>query len=50
MFAITGITGKVGGEVARSLLAGNQPVRTVVRGLVKAKPGHSLAATSCGYQ
>ena len=33
MFAITGITGKVGGEVARNLLAGNQPVRAVVRDL-----------------
>src|SRR5207247_9994932 len=47
MFAITGITGKVGGEVARNLLAGNQPVRAVVRDLRKAKLGHSLAATSC---
>ena len=35
MFAITGITGKVGGEVARNLLAGNQPVRAVVRDLRK---------------
>ena len=30
MFAITGITGKVGGEVARALLAAHQPVRAVV--------------------
>ena len=27
MFAITGITGNVGGEVARNLLAAGQPVR-----------------------
>ncbi len=38
MFAITGITGKVGGEVARNLLAGNQPVRAVVRDLRKGEP------------
>ena len=31
MFAITGITGNVGGEVARNLLAANRPVRAVVR-------------------
>jgi len=31
MYAITGITGNVGGEVARSLLAVNQTVRAVVR-------------------
>jgi NAD(P)H dehydrogenase (quinone) len=31
MFAITGITGKVGGEVARTLLAAGQPVRAVMR-------------------
>jgi len=38
MFAITGITGKVGGEVARNLLAGSQPVRAVVRDLRKGEP------------
>jgi len=42
MFAITGITGKVGGEVARSLLAGNQPVRAVVRDLRKGEPWAQL--------
>ena len=31
MFAVTGITGNVGGEVARNLLAAGQPVRAVVR-------------------
>jgi uncharacterized protein YbjT (DUF2867 family) len=31
MFAITGITGKVGGEVARNLLAAGKQVRAVVR-------------------
>jgi NAD(P)H dehydrogenase (quinone) len=31
MFAVTGITGNVGGEVARNLLAAHQPVRAVVR-------------------
>jgi NAD(P)H dehydrogenase (quinone) len=31
MFAVTGITGNVGGEVARNLLAAKRPVRAVVR-------------------
>ncbi len=31
MFVVTGITGKVGAAVARSLLSANQPVRAVVR-------------------
>ena len=31
MYAITGMTGKVGGAVARTLLAAGQPVRAVVR-------------------
>ena len=48
MFAITGITGNVGGEVARNLLAAGQPVRAVVRDLTKgetwSKSGCSLAA------
>jgi NAD(P)H dehydrogenase (quinone) len=35
MFAITGITGNVGGDVARTLLAAKQPVRAVVRDLRK---------------
>ncbi|MEZ2222962.1 NmrA family NAD(P)-binding protein [Rhizobium sp. RCC_161_2] len=36
MFAITGITGKVGGEVARTLLAAGQAVRAVLRDDAKA--------------
>ena len=44
MFAITGITGKVGGEVARNLLAGNRPVRAVVRDLHK---GEAWARRGC---
>jgi len=35
MFAITGITGNVGGKVARNLLAAGQPVRAVVRDVRK---------------
>jgi uncharacterized protein YbjT (DUF2867 family) len=36
MFAVTGITGNVGGEVARALLAANRPVRAVIRNPAKA--------------
>src|ERR1700722_15052530 len=36
MYAITGITGKVGGAVARSLLAEGLPVRAVLRDEAKA--------------
>ena len=36
MYAITGITGKVGGAVARALLAAGQPVRAVVRDAARA--------------
>ena len=38
MYAITGITGKVGGIVARTLLAAGLPVRAVVREPGKGKP------------
>jgi NAD(P)H dehydrogenase (quinone) len=38
MFAITGITGNVGGEVARNLLAADRPVRAVVRDARKGEP------------
>ena len=37
MFAITGITRQVGGEVARNLLAARQTVRAVVRDVGKGK-------------
>ena len=37
MFAVTGITGNVGGEVARNLLDAGQPVRGVVRETRKAE-------------
>lgn len=36
MYAITGITGKVGGALARQLLAVGQPVRAVVRDIERA--------------
>ena len=36
MYAITGITGQVGGALARSLLAEGQPVRAVLRDTAKA--------------
>jgi uncharacterized protein YbjT (DUF2867 family) len=44
MYAITGITGKVGGVVARALLAGGQPVRAIVRDVEK---GRAWAALGC---
>jgi NAD(P)H dehydrogenase (quinone) len=37
MYAITGITGKVGGAAARTLLAAGQPVRAVVRDAAKGR-------------
>jgi len=37
MYAITGVTGKVGGAVARNLLAAGRPVRAVLRDANKAK-------------
>src|SRR6202046_2691419 len=37
MFAITGVAGKVGGAVARSLLAQGQKVRAVVRDAEKGR-------------
>jgi uncharacterized protein YbjT (DUF2867 family) len=42
MYAITGITGKVGGAVARNLLAAGKPVRAVLRDASKAKPWADL--------
>jgi NAD(P)H dehydrogenase (quinone) len=44
MYAITGITGKVGGELARTLLAAGHPVRAIVR---DAKKGEEWAARGC---
>lgn len=44
MFVITGITGKVGGEVARTLLAAGKPVRAVVR---EASKGDVWAKFGC---
>src|SRR5215470_3891432 len=44
MYAITGITGKVGGALARTLLAAGQPVRAVVRDAGK---GRSWAEKGC---
>ena len=37
MYAITGVTGKVGGAVARNLIAAGRPVRAVLRDIAKAK-------------
>jgi uncharacterized protein YbjT (DUF2867 family) len=44
MYAITGITGKVGGALAATLLAAGLPVRAVVRGCTK---GAAWAARGC---
>jgi uncharacterized protein YbjT (DUF2867 family) len=52
MYAVTGITGKVGGTVAQTLLAGGKPVRAVVRDEAKGKPwadkGCEVAIASIG--
>ncbi|WP_198086866.1 NmrA family NAD(P)-binding protein [Variovorax sp. E3] len=42
MYAITGITGQVGGAVARTLLAAKQPVRAVVRDAAKGRAWSDL--------
>jgi uncharacterized protein YbjT (DUF2867 family) len=44
MYAITGITGKVGGVLARALLADRRPVRAIVRDMEK---GRFWASQSC---
>jgi uncharacterized protein YbjT (DUF2867 family) len=44
MYAITGITGKVGGVLAKSLLAQGRPVRAVVR---DARKGEAWAKLGC---
>jgi len=38
MYAVTGITGQVGGAVARTLLDAGQPVRAVIRNAAKSEP------------
>lgn len=38
MYAITGITGQVGGALARSLLGAGKPIRAVVRNAAKSEP------------
>lgn len=45
MYAVTGITGKVGAAVARSLLSADQPVRAVVR-----DPGKGAAWADLGCE
>jgi NAD(P)H dehydrogenase (quinone) len=42
MYAITGITGKVGGQLAQALLAKKLPVRAVLRDVRKAAPWQAL--------
>ena len=44
MYAVTGITGKVGGELARSLLAAGKHVRAIVR---DARKGERWVALGC---
>jgi NAD(P)H dehydrogenase (quinone) len=43
-YAVTGVTGKVGGELARTLVAAGRPVRAVVR---DARKGQAWAASGC---
>lgn len=44
MFAITGVTGNVGGAAARELLAQGHPVRVIVRDRAKGAPWAALGA------
>jgi uncharacterized protein YbjT (DUF2867 family) len=44
MFAVMGVTGKVGGELARTLLAAKKPVRAIVR---DANKGEAWAKEGC---
>ena len=52
MYAVTGITGKVGGTVAQTLLAAGKKVRAVVRDEAKGRPwadkGCEVAIASIG--
>ncbi|WP_322101441.1 NmrA family NAD(P)-binding protein [Paraburkholderia sp. J41] len=62
MFAVTGITGQVGGVVAQRLVAQGQPVRAVVRSAEKGAPWaargceialaqmHDAAALRCAFE
>ncbi|GGN38858.1 uncharacterized protein YbjT (DUF2867 family) [Actinoplanes campanulatus] len=45
MFAVTGITGRVGGAAAQALLAAGAPVRAVVRNPASAHPGGEVAVS-----
>jgi NAD(P)H dehydrogenase (quinone) len=47
MFAVTGITGKVGGRIARGLLAQGKAVRAVVRSRAKADEWAALGCEIC---
>jgi NAD(P)H dehydrogenase (quinone) len=44
MYAITGVTGKVGGELARTLIAAGEPVRAVVRAAKKGQQWAELGS------
>jgi uncharacterized protein YbjT (DUF2867 family) len=46
MYAITGITGKVGGELTRNLLAVGERVRAIMRNESKGRSGLRLVAKS----
>jgi uncharacterized protein YbjT (DUF2867 family) len=46
MYAITGITGKAGGELAHNLLDGGQRVRAIVRTQARVKRGLRVVAKS----
>ena len=46
MYAVTGITGKVGGTVAQTLLATGKKVRAVVRDKAKGSHGPTKAVRS----
>ena len=45
MYAVMGITGQIGGVIARTLLAAKQPVRAVVRDAIKGR-----AWSDCGCE
>jgi uncharacterized protein YbjT (DUF2867 family) len=47
MYSITGITGKVGGTLARKLLEAGQPVRAVVRDAAKGQTWAHNSSSGC---